>query len=150
MKEIPLTQGKVAIVDDDNYTKLSGFCWHANRNRNTIYAGHYDREKGGNIPMHMEILTVPKGMSIDHINGNGLDNRRENLRIVTCRQNMQNLHIPKSSKHPGVDWNRQKKKWRAYIHLNKRKRHLGFFDDEIEAATAYRVACVVLTGVEAL
>jgi len=142
MKEIPLTQDKIALVDDDDYGELCKFKWHAYIGNNTWYAKRNSSMVSGKrhtIKMHTAIICTPLGMQVDHINGNGLDNRRENLRIVTCRQNGQNLHIQKSSKYPGVSWNKNAKKWQSTIRIDGKKHHLGYSDDEF---TAYSLYCV--------
>ncbi len=149
-REIPLTQGKVAIVDDEDFAELVKYRWCAIKSYNTYYAVRNSPRSYGKrhtIRMHAVILNPPQGMIIDHINGNGLDNRRENLRVVTTRQNQQNLHIPKSSRYPGVIWYKQTKRWQARIKINGRSKHLGYFKDEFEAATVYRVAHAVLVEV---
>lgn len=152
MKEIPLTQGKSALVDDEDYPRLSKPRWYAQKDGRTWYAGrHSQTDPAGNrhlILMHRAIIDLPKGMEIDHINGNGLDNRKENLRVVTKRQNQQNWHIRKTSKYPGVGWHKGKGRWQAQIRIKGKKTHLGYFTDELEAATTYSVACAVLCGVE--
>lgn len=135
-KEIPLTQGKVALVDDEDYERLNQFKWFASKNGKTYYAIRKSK-----ILMHRTIITPPSGFEIDHINGNGLDNRRENLRIVSHRENCQNKHIEKTSKFPGVTWNKQHKKWHAHVRILGKNRYLGSFDDEVEAAKAYLFAC---------
>lgn len=146
MKEIPLTQGKVALVDDEDYAELSKFSWYLHRDGNIQYAVRCSHRnptthKRNFIRMHAIILGTPKGMDTDHINGDGLDNRRENLRVVTKRQNQQNLHILKSSKFPGVDWNKSHKKWRTKIQINGKSHHLGYYNNEEMAARRYRIAC---------
>lgn len=110
-----------------------------------IAQSHYedqlrDRHNGQTaISMHRVIMNTPKGMETDHINGNGLDNRRENLRIVTRRENQQNRHGFKTSKYPGVS--KVKNRWTAHIHINKKQNYLGSFKDEEKAARRYRIAC---------
>lgn len=91
--------------------------------------------------MHAVIAGTPKGMDTDHINGNGLDNRRCNLRIVTARQNQQNQNIQKSSKYPGVHWQKDARKWRAQIRVNGKQQYLGYYDDEETAGIVYAMAC---------
>ena len=155
MKEIPLSQGKIAIVDDDDFEKLNKHKWYAltdgrGHTHYVIRNSPRSSRHRNSIKMHRVIMNPPKGKEIDHINGNALDNRKENLRIVTHRQNMQNQHISKTSKHPGVYWDKKNEIWSAQIRFGGKRRHLGRFADEGEAATTYRVACVVLTGVEAL
>jgi len=140
MKEIPLTQGKVALVDDEDFGRLNKFKWYANSKRNTFYAGRGGTRSDGKrfcILMHQEIIETSNGMEIDHINGNGLDNRRVNLRSVTTRGNHQNLHIKKTSKYPGIYQEKESKKWRAQIQINGKRQYLGKFKTEIEAFNAY-------------
>jgi hypothetical protein len=91
------------------------------------------------IKMHRLIMNAPEGMHVDHINGDGLDNRRENLRIVTAQENQFNSrkHLAGHSVFKGVSWSNLAKKWRAYISPNRKQIHLGLFESEIEAAKAY-------------
>ena len=93
--------------------------------------------------MHRLLMNFPSGMVIDHINRNGLDNRRANLRIVTNRQNCWNsscgINVG-SSKYKGVRWLARDRKWRSSIRHNGRKVSLGDFKDEISAARAYDAA----------
>lgn len=93
------------------------------------------------IKMHRLITNAPDGTHVDHINGDGLDNRRENLRIVTPQMNQANSrkHIVGWSRFKGVSWSAAAKKWRAYINIGRKQTHLGLFDDEITAAQAYDV-----------
>lgn len=147
MKEISLTQGKVAIVDDEDYPKLSQHKWYAAKQRTgNFYAVRQSpRVKGKRhqtqIWMHVVIFGTPKGMETDHINGNGLDNRRENLRVVTIRQNQQNRHQKKSSKYPGVFWSTRSGKWIARMRINGKQHHLGYFPVEGDAGNAYVKGC---------
>jgi hypothetical protein len=135
-KVISLSQDKVALVDDEDYDVLIKFKWFASKNGKTYYAIRKSK-----ILMHRIISNPPLGFEIDHINGDGLDNRKENLRIVTHRENCQNKHIEKSSKFPGVTWNKQHKKWHAHLRISGKYRYVGAFDDEIAAANAYLFAC---------
>jgi hypothetical protein len=145
VREIPLTQGKVALVDDGDYLELNKHKWRAQKDGGTYYAVRWfdstNDEKRTLILMHRVILNPPEDMETDHINGNGLDNRRTNLRIVTHRENLQNIHIEKSSKYPGVTWHKKTEKWMARIKINGHHRYLGCFVDELEAANTYNVAC---------
>lgn len=139
MKEIQLTQDKMAIVDDEDFEWLSKYKWHyqnkgyAERNR-SIHLG-----KHKTILMHREILQVPDGMESDHINGNRLDNRRANLRICTRGENGKNLrkHVDNTSGFKGVSWHKRAKKWIAQITINYKYVYLGLFDDKQVAACAY-------------
>jgi hypothetical protein len=146
-KEISLTQNKVALVDDEDYTELSKHKWFASKIGDKYYYAqrhsHKDpvTHKSTTIQMHSVILGTPKGMETDHINGNGLDNRRENLRVVTCRENQQNRHTSKSSIYPGVSWHERTHKWQARIRIKGKEKYIGLFEEESEAAKSYRIAC---------
>jgi hypothetical protein len=147
MMPIQLSQGLNTIVDDEDFERLNQHKWCALKSSNTYYAvrtSHKIGCKNEIIYMHSVIIGTPKGSVTDHINGNGLDNRRVNLRVVTIRENKQNLHIKKSSKYPGVCWNKDSKKWQANIRICGKKKHLGLFEDETAAARAYDVALAAL------
>jgi hypothetical protein len=152
VKEIFLTQNKVAIVDDCDYGYLNQFKWRAMKDLNTFYAGRGIWKDGKRkiFFMHTAILGDRKGLECDHINGNGLDNRRSNLRLITHRQNGQNMHILKTSQYPGVYWDKGCRKWRTGLQVNSRLIHLGYFDNEYKAYLAYRKAVKELTGQECL
>lgn len=140
MREIELTQGLYALVDDEDYEELNKFKWHAVKFRNSYYAARsvtLPNGKTRKLLMHQQIIGKKDGYVIDHINGNGLDNRRCNLRHVTIRQNGQNLHIKKSSIYPGVNWHKNDKKWEAKIAIDGKRKHLGSFDNEEDAFRAY-------------
>jgi len=143
MKEIPLTRGMVAFVDDEDFEDLIRFKWCAYPEYNTWYAMHQrsvgEKGKKRQVPekMHHRILAPKKGLYIDHIDGNGLNNQKSNLRLVTARENAQNVHIPKSSIYPGVHWDKKNKKWAAQIKINKKAFNLGRYRTETEAFDAY-------------
>lgn len=140
MKIIPLTQGFEAIVDDEDYEELNKHKWCLFKHRNTYYAQrviHKEDKKQISVKMHREILKTREGMKTDHKDGNGLNNRKYNLREVTNRQNLQNLHITKSSQYAGVSWRKDRHKWRAQIQINRKALGLGLFNTEIEAHNAY-------------
>ncbi len=134
MKRIPLTQGKFAIVDDKDYERLNKYKWYAAKNKRTFYA-----MRTGSIYMHRQILGLLLEQQCDHRNHNGLDNRKQNLRICTIAQNYYNqLHRKGySSQFRGVYWEARKNKWRAQIGHNYKHYYLGFFKNEVEAARAY-------------
>jgi hypothetical protein len=136
-KLIPLSRGKVAIVDAEDYPGLSKHKWYANRAKRTCYAR--GTIEGRHVRMHRQILTAPRGLVVDHINRNGLDNRKSNLRICTHFQNQQNRRpaLNCRSKYKGVRWSKRDKKFRAGIMHNKKSYYLGMFENEIDAAKAY-------------
>lgn len=143
MKEIPLTQGKVAIVDDEDYDELSKHKWGY---LNVGYASRYShggRALQAAVYMHVVIMGKVEGLEIDHVNGNKLDNRRENLRHLTHSQNMQNSIVKGgSSQYKGVCWDRSRSKWLASIYVYKKHVMLGRFTDEKDAARAYNIAAL--------
>lgn len=144
-RRIRLTQGKFAIVDSEDYARLIRYKWCAVKCYNTFYAVRKNRGKNarGNIRMHRVIIGVDKGYSVDHINHNGIDNRRSNLRAATHAENLRNTLrrcSNESSRYRGVCWNKTNKKWRSNITVNFEQKHLGYFSDEISAAKAYDAA----------
>jgi len=141
MKVIPLSQGKCAVVDDNNYDSLSKYKWCAVKIRNTFYA--IRKENGKSIYMHREImgLSFNSLKQVDHINHNGLDNKLLNLRKCTSKQNQYNQKsIKGSSKYKGIYWNKGTKRWHAQVWFNYHNYYLGVFVSEVEAAKAYNIA----------
>ena len=139
MKEIPLTRGKVAIVDDDAYEELSKYRWYCT---NKGYATRTARPRFGKrheILMHRVIMQTPARMEIDHINGNPLDNRRENLRVCKHSENLKNMkrYSNNTSGFKGVSWYKRDNKWKTEIMINGKSTYLGLFDDKRVAAQAY-------------
>lgn len=146
MKEIELNRGKIALVDDADYEWLSQYKWSTLQVRHLCYAQRSFKagDKTKSITMHRFITDCPPKMIIDHIDGNGLNNQRSNLRIVTRRQNQQNRHENKTSIYPGVNWNFKRNKWEAGIRINGKTKHLGYFDFELEAFKIYYDMVLVL------
>ena len=147
-KLIPLTQGKFAIVDEDDYEPLMLRKWQFISTGYAVSNTQISYKKGKQkikfIFMHREILQTPNGMQTDHINGNRLDNRKCNLRICTPMQNMHNRKRDTNSTsiYKGVSWNTNDKSWRAQIGINGEKIHLGCFKSEVMAAKAYNEAAI--------
>ncbi len=137
VRYIPLTRGKVAIVDADDYPSLIRYKWHMIRNKRIFYASGKMNKR--NMPMHRFIMDPPKGMVVDHINHNGLDNRRSNLRVCTLAQNIRNSrpYKEKKGKYKGVTFIKASKRFRASIKYHGKRTVIGTFDDEIDAARAY-------------
>jgi len=141
-RSIPLTQGKFAIVDEDDFEKLSPFKWHAYRRKGktNYYArrGFWKDGKWTVVAMQNVICPPPKGKLVDHKNGNSLDNRKSNLRLCTTSQNAQNKRkmLKKgTSIYKGVY--RSRNRWAAHIGARENRRYLGRFDNEMDAALAY-------------
>ena len=135
---IELTYGKYAIVDAQDYDRLKRYNWCALKGAQTFYAKTFHLS-GAILSMHRLILNAPKGLFVDHIDHNGLNNRKSNLRLCTNQQNLRNK-LPRpgcSSKYKGVSWSKARSKFRANIYLNRKAIHLGYFDSEIAAARAY-------------
>lgn len=149
MKQIKLTQNRFALVDDSDFEWLNQFKWSVNSNKYVWrYTGRINRKTKG-ITMHKLIMKTPKGLQIDHINGDRFDNRRCNLRICTCSQNCMNRKATTKSTtgYRGVTRiPKYKAIWQARIEINGKKISLGFFDDPKQAALAYNHAALKYHG----
>ena len=136
VRYIPLTKNQFAIVDAADYEWLSRYTWSASHCGRTFYAA---RNAGGRpVLMHRLIMKPPKGMVVDHIDGNGLNNRRSNLRICTQAENCRNRRPSSggSSRFRGVYRCRVADRWIANLSVNNRTVYVGLFADEVEAALA--------------
>jgi hypothetical protein len=149
MRQIELTQGKFAIVDDADFAWLSQWKWTAQKTDWGFYAMRH--ECGQVVFMHRLINETPAGMVTDHEDGDGLNNRRGNLRTATQLQNMMNRHGKRNgtSQYKGV-WadssRRNRKPWRAAIRINGKLKYLGRFISEDEAGRAYAAAAREMFG----
>lgn len=143
MKQIPLTQGQFALVDDEDFEELNKHKWYALKPKNTFYAVRaiYNiNNKKDFVYMHRAILQLKDTkIHCDHRDNNGLNNQRYNLRESTHDQNQRNTSYQKNNifKYKGVSWHKARKKYRARISFNGKEFHLGLFEDIIEAAKAY-------------
>ncbi len=153
MKTLQLTQGKVALVDDEDYVLVASYKWRAKSHGRTAYAHAHTRGPHAaqkTILMHRLITGAKPGQQVDHVNGDGLDNRRENLRFASQRQNMQNRTYKQAgttSRFRGVSWREDARKWRATIGAgpigadgHAKVLYLGYFACEEAAARAYDAA----------
>tara|TARA_R110000868_G_scaffold146432_1_gene367237 strand:- start:666 stop:1151 length:486 start_codon:yes stop_codon:yes gene_type:complete len=151
MKEIQLTQGKVALVDDEDYDYLMQWKWFANKKGSTFYAVRslHSNNVRKTIFMHRLITNnINTKMQTDHLNGNGLDNRKINLRICTTSQNSMNrgLQINNTTGFKGVNYDKFSNKFRAQIRVNNIYKNLGYYIDPKDAARAYNEAAIKLHG----
>lgn len=142
--EMALTQGKKTIVDKEDAVMLAIHNWTAVCGKSANSERWYGRAmikingRWRGLWLARFLMGEPKGLCVDHINGDTLDNRRSNLRIVTRQQNNLNRHVAwGSSKFRGVSRNKGRKKWEAVISLDKKQKHLGYFKTEEEAAKVY-------------
>jgi hypothetical protein len=144
-RTIPLTRGNVAVVDSADYETLIKHKWYSNdsrKNPGKFYA--FTKIRCKEFSMHRMLTDAPDGLEVDHINGDTLDNRRANLRLVTRAQNQWNRITRRkkcSSRYLGVYWNKRSKRWRASIRVAGYGRiSLGQFQTEDRAAIAYQIA----------
>lgn len=151
--EVPLTQGMVALVDKQDYKEVMKYKWYVDKKRKVSYASHTFLDPltktQKKVTMHRFIMDTPKGMHTDHINGNGLDNRRSNLRICTASQNRHNVGVisTNTSGYKGVVYHPQTKlKWLAQICFNGKNIYLGVYPTKELAYEAYCKACIKYHG----
>lgn len=141
MKQIYLTQGKITLVDDEDYDLLMRFNWfyHKNPRERTGYVRHtihLETQPNITLRMHRFLLDAPEGVQVDH---DGLNNQKYNLRLATNGQNGSNRVKQEnlSSRFKGVSWSEESQKWRAQIKHNGRVHHLGLYYTEEDAAHVY-------------
>lgn len=139
---------RYAEVDDEDYIELNQFCWNPTipNNVGTVYATTF--YNGKTTGMSSLLLPYREGYLVDHIDRDGLNNRRDNLRYATHSQNMANRATMASntSGYKGVTWRAQRNKWIAKIMLDGHSKYLGHFDNPTDAAIAYNLAAIRYHG----
>jgi hypothetical protein len=147
MKQIPLTQGKFATVDDEDYDRLIKYKWFVLKG----YAARKIRSRRSGkeiinktIYMHRELINASSEMQVDHINLDKLNNSKANLRVCTRYENQLNKSLTKNntSGFKGVSWRKKDKKWKAQISVDKKTIFIGLFDNIIDAANAYDLEAI--------
>jgi hypothetical protein len=147
---VPLTKGYEAVIDVADVPLVEGWNWTASTLRRAVYAYRRPRVNGvlKSCLMHRLIADPGKADQVDHINGNGLDNRRKNLRLATPSENACNS-VPRStntSGFKGVCWHKGAGKWMAQIVLDGKNNYLGLFDTAEDAHAAYAKKSLELHG----
>lgn len=150
MTKLHTSKGEEIPVDADVYELYKDKCWYV---MTRGYVAHSFKEKhrkfSTTVKLHRLIMNATPEQVVDHINGNKLDNRRENLRVCTQAENTRNNRTPrknKTSRFKGVSWYPRGNRWKAQIQVNKQKKHIGYFPSEEEAALAYDEAAERLHG----
>lgn len=151
MKEIQLSRGLVSLIDDQDHDLVRQYSWYASKDGNTWYARtniSIEPQKRRTLRMHILILNPPHGFVCDHVDGNGLNNCRSNLRIATQSQNIANSRLTqnKTSKYRGVYWHKRDRRWCSKIRFHGKDFHIGHFDSEIDAAMAYDKGAIKFFG----
>jgi hypothetical protein len=137
MKEIPLTQGKIALVDDEDYEYLMQWKWHVASGRYASRAIVLPNGKKTKISMHRSIMSCPELYEVDHINRNTFDNQKSNLRMVTRKQNADNRGTFKNNTSGAKGVCFHNGKWQASYKHKGHLIYIGRFDTIEEAKIAY-------------
>jgi hypothetical protein len=146
--EIRLTKGKVTLVDDDDVALVAGFRWHYGCRG---YAVRVTRDQDGRkkwVFLHRVLIDPPPGLTVDHIDGDRLNNRRANLRVATHSQQRANTKVGKNSKSgfKGVTWHGASRLWHVRVGFQGKTLSFGYYDDPIQAARVYDAKALELYG----
>lgn len=144
---VPLTKGRVATLDEADLRHIHGMAWTAQEMGRSCYAVHA-KTRGLRFLMHRLILGAPEGVEVDHVDGDGLNNRRHNLRLATRRENGSNrrLNVNNKSGYRGVCFRENTQRWQAQIKVAGRTIYLGQFATSDEAGAAYAEAAAHYHG----
>lgn len=137
------------FIDGEDFDKIKDYKWHISNQHNHMYVTCKSIQSSNKIYMHRLIMGSPVNKIVDHINGNGLDNRKVNLRVCSIKENVRNsykIKINCFSIYKGVSFCKKSNKWYSYITSDYKKYHLGCFNSEIEAAKAYDKAALYHFG----
>lgn len=147
-REIPLTKGYTALIDEEDYERVSQRNWQANIRHYTVYAQTNKLGTRSSISLHRFLLDAPSGVWVDHRDGNGLNCCKSNLRFATPTENQSNKRRNAGSRGglKGIWWDSRELLWRAEIRVNGRKFSLGRFIDPEEGARAYDEAARIHFG----
>lgn len=146
---VPLTKGYEAIIDTADVPLVDGVNWCATVHHSAVYAVRTDLISGRPRRVYMHRIIIPcEGLEVDHVDWNGLNNRRNNLRAATTSQNQYNQRLAKhnTSGFKGVSWNKRREKWRAQIRAGGTRLDLGLFPTREDAHAAYAKASAELHG----
>lgn len=144
MRRIELTKGLSTLIADEDYKEVSKYSWYAHKGRHTFYAARRGAGKVF-IYLHRFLLSAQPNELVDHVNGDGLDNRRQNLRTCSMSQNSGNQHrlrTDNTSGYRGVHQDKRDGSWIAQIRGGGKVRHLGTFKNAKDAAKAYNEAAL--------
>jgi len=150
MKQIFLSQDKVALVDDEDYLIACQYRWYAVKGKYTWYATTRQKNNGEmkTLYLHRIIMRAKEGIEVDHIDGDGLNCIRENMRLCTALDNNRNRRIQRGNKsgYKGVRWDSRLEKWRSEISVKNKVTHLGVFIQKKDAGLAYNEAAKLYYG----